>query len=258
MADPGTPPALPPPLPSGIPSPRTAPLAIVSLVLGILSLFCGWLFTAIPAVICGHVARSKIRQSGGTLAGKEIALAGLIVGYIGVTLGVLGIALLVGLFKADRERVQHLRTEKKEIVSDDGKLRVTTSGFWVKMSDLNDRASLQAGFKNSEMFVIVISDPKSALGNMSLAEHEELTRKHMMQKMTRAAATIPIPVTIDGHPALQDEVSGTTQGADLVFLHTTVNDGEHFQQILAWTTISRWPKQNAELRQVTDSFRSGQ
>src|SRR4029453_10101312 len=42
----------------------SAPTAIWSLVLAILSFFCGWLFTAIPAVICGHVARSKIRKSG--------------------------------------------------------------------------------------------------------------------------------------------------------------------------------------------------
>ncbi len=113
--------------------PRTAPIAIWSLVLAILFFTCGWLFTAIPAVICGHIARSKIRKSGGALSGMGIATAGLIVGYIGVVLGVLGIPLLVGMIKSDRERIQRLSVEKEEIASADRKLKVTVSGMWTKV-----------------------------------------------------------------------------------------------------------------------------
>jgi hypothetical protein len=39
----------------------------------------------------------------------------------------------------------------------------------------------------------------------------------------------PVPLTIDGHRALQDELSGTENGTNVVFLHTTVDDGDHFQ-----------------------------
>src|SRR5438105_282124 len=91
MADDVTPPPTPPTPPVSQPIPRTAPIAIWSLVLTVLSFTCGWLFTAIPAVICGHIARSKIRKSGGALRGKGIATAGLILGYIALTLGVMGI-----------------------------------------------------------------------------------------------------------------------------------------------------------------------
>jgi hypothetical protein len=35
-----------------------------------------------------------------------------------------------------------------------------------------------------------------------------------------------------------------------------VDDGDHFQQILAWTLKSRWQKQNQLLREVAGSFRS--
>src|SRR5207248_9040189 len=97
MADQPTPPPI---APSASPSvPRTAPIAIWSPVLAILFFTGGWLFTAIPAVICGHIARSKIRKSGGALRGIRIATAGLIVGMI----------------KSDRERIQRLSIEKKEI-----------------------------------------------------------------------------------------------------------------------------------------------
>jgi hypothetical protein len=98
MADQTPPP--PPPVPQ--PVPRTAPSAIWSLVLAVLFFVGGWLFAAIPAIICGHIAWSKIRKSGGALRGKGIAIAGLILGYIGLVLGIMGIPLLVSLIQSGR------------------------------------------------------------------------------------------------------------------------------------------------------------
>jgi hypothetical protein len=51
-------------------------------------------------------------------------------------------------------------------------------------------------------------------------------------------------------------VSGPQNGTDLVFLHTTVDDCDYFQQILAWDAEVALAKQNAELRAVTSSFHS--
>jgi hypothetical protein len=68
--------------------------------------------------------------------------------------------------------------------------------------------------------------------------------------------TEPVSLTIDGHPAVQDEIRGTENGTNVVFLHTTVDDADHFQQILAWTLKSRWQQQNKLLREITRSFRS--
>jgi hypothetical protein len=252
MAD-ETPPPAPPDLQ---PVARIVPIAIWSLILAILSFTCGWLFTAIPAVICGHIAWSKIRKSGGTLGGKNIAVAGLILGYIGLAISIMGIPLLVSMIQSDRERLRQLATERKEITSDDGKLKVTTSGFWVKRSDLNKRASLQAAYKGKEMYVIVITDAKTDLDN--LEKHHQLTRDRMLHEMKNASATEPVSLSIDGHPALQDELTGTENGTNVVFLHTTVDDGDYFQQIIAWTLKSRWQKQNRLLREITESFRSEQ
>src|SRR5438094_9126879 len=148
MADETTPP------PASVPKPvpRTAPAAIWSLVLAILSFTCGWLVTAIPAVICGHIARSKIRKSRGALGGKGIATAGLILGYIALVLGVIGIPLLVSMIQSDRERLHRLATERKAIASDDGKIWVTVTGMWTKMPELNKQASLQVGYKDKRLY----------------------------------------------------------------------------------------------------------
>ena len=246
----------PPPPPIPQPVARTSPVAIWTLVLAILSFTCGWLFTAIPAVICGHIARSKIRKSCGALRGKGIATAGLLLGYVAVILGVMGIPLLVSMIQSDRERLHRLSTEKQEIASDDGKIKVTVSGMWTKLPELNKQATLQVGYKTKDMYLIVFTDAKAAVGDLTLEKHHQITRDRMLQKMTDASATEPVSLTIAGHPALQDELSGTEKRTNVVFLHTTVDDGDHFQQILAWTLKSRWQQQNKLLREITGTFRS--
>jgi hypothetical protein len=65
---------------------KTSALAVWSLILGILSLLCFGIFAGIPAIICGHMGRAKIKQSQGKLIGGGMALAGLIMGYIGAVI----------------------------------------------------------------------------------------------------------------------------------------------------------------------------
>lgn len=69
-------------IPTGtsVPVGKTEPLAIFSLVLSVLGLFCCALFTGIPGIICGHLALSKIEKNPG-LEGRGLAVAGLVIGY---------------------------------------------------------------------------------------------------------------------------------------------------------------------------------
>jgi hypothetical protein len=80
-----------PPMPYGK---KDSALAIVSLVSGLVA----WTFLpfigAIAAVITGHLAKKEIRDSGNTLNGNGMALAGLILGYVQLGLALLGIILL--------------------------------------------------------------------------------------------------------------------------------------------------------------------
>jgi len=168
----------------------------------------------------------------------------------------MGIPLLVGMIQSDRERLHRLATERKEIASDDGKIKVTVPGLWKKLPELNKQASLQVGDKSKEMYLIVITEAQADLNNFALEKHHQLTRDRMLHKMKNESATEPVALKIDGHPAMQDELSGTENNTNVVFLHTTVDDGDHFQQILAWTLKSRWEEQNQSLHEITGTFRS--
>jgi hypothetical protein len=254
MADSVAPP-IPPPSPVQ-PAPRIAPTAIWSLVLAALFYFGEWLFTAIPAVICGHIARSKIRKSGGALRGTGIATAGLIVGYIGVVLGVLGIPLLVSMIKSDIEHAHQLAAERDEITSTDGAVRISVPGNWYEMPQLNAQAIVRVGNKSKEQYLIVLAIGKSDFENMTLQKRHQTARDRMLQSMKNASGSEPVAVTIGGYPALQDELSGTKENTKLVFLHTTIETGDHYYQILAWTLKSRWNRNKELLRELTGTFRS--
>lgn len=75
---------------------RVAPtngLAVTSMVCGIVQFFGPWLLATIPAIVCGHIARRQIRQTGEQGAG--MALAGLILGWAGAALTVIFVLVIV-------------------------------------------------------------------------------------------------------------------------------------------------------------------
>jgi hypothetical protein len=76
---------------------QTNGLAVASLVCGIAQILVGPL-SGIPAIILGHVARSRISQTGEQGAG--LALAGLILGYVGLVLTVILVIALIAAFSA--------------------------------------------------------------------------------------------------------------------------------------------------------------
>jgi Domain of unknown function (DUF4190)/Domain of unknown function (DUF1707) len=90
-----------PPLPAAYPfstglQPTTNGMAIASIACGIGQLVAGP-FAGVAAIVLGHRARRRIRQTGE--AGDGLAVTGLVLGYIG-TVGLVLLLLLAGLVLA--------------------------------------------------------------------------------------------------------------------------------------------------------------
>jgi hypothetical protein len=89
-----TPPAAPPPPPAIYAQPvvprysQTNGLAVASLVA---SMVWMWWIGSIAGVVFGHVALSQIKQSQGLQTGRGLAIAGLVLGYIGIVGGVVAV-----------------------------------------------------------------------------------------------------------------------------------------------------------------------
>jgi hypothetical protein len=69
-------------------------LAIASLVLGILWIY--WI-GSILALVFGYMAKNQIDRSGGTQSGRGLAVAGIVLGWVGVGILVLGIVAGIAL-----------------------------------------------------------------------------------------------------------------------------------------------------------------
>jgi hypothetical protein len=82
------------PMPVYLPPVTTNSLARASLVLGVAEFFTMGL-TAIPAIICGHMAKREMRQTG--QRGDGLATSGLVLGYMAVIFwGILIVLSIVG------------------------------------------------------------------------------------------------------------------------------------------------------------------
>jgi hypothetical protein len=110
---------------------HTAGLSIAALVLGILALLTCGLFglTAIPAIVCGHLALSNIGKSGGTLGGRGMAVTGLVMGYTSVLL--VGVAILSSLSMGAIAKMG----EKGQVIQGISTARQTVLGVKVYAAD---------------------------------------------------------------------------------------------------------------------------
>ena len=83
------------PLPPGYvvaPAPRTNGFSIASLVLGIVWIY--WV-GSILALVFGYIAKSQIDNSNGMQTGRGMAIAGIVLGWIGVGILILLIVLFI-------------------------------------------------------------------------------------------------------------------------------------------------------------------
>jgi len=75
----------PPILPPDNSAKQSSGLALASMILGICGIvLCFGPLAGIPGVICGHMAQSRIKRSGGTMSGAGQATAGLVLGYLSI------------------------------------------------------------------------------------------------------------------------------------------------------------------------------
>lgn len=81
---------------------HTNGFAITSLVLGIMSILGGamylGIFTGIPGVIFGHLSINQINKSPEPQSGKGMAIAGLIMSYLGILFTLCIIAFVIFMF----------------------------------------------------------------------------------------------------------------------------------------------------------------
>jgi hypothetical protein len=79
-----------------VPANQEKGLAVFSFVLGIMSfVLCLSAVTGIPAIICGHIARSRANRLPARYGGSGFATAGLVLGYVSILFSLVVLGLLL-------------------------------------------------------------------------------------------------------------------------------------------------------------------
>lgn len=143
------------------------------------------------------------------------------------------------------------------VKSFDGKFQVTMPKGWTVRYNLNDAAGIQVANPLKEGYLNVLSQSKADFADPTIQWHSETTRTSVLESLTDGQVTAgPTSLTINGKPAVQYEIRGKAEGLKVIYLHTTVDTGEHLHQILAWTLPSYYDDNRPILDSVINSFKA--
>jgi hypothetical protein len=143
-------------------------------------------------------------------------------------------------------------------VSENGQIQVNLPSGWSKTQGLNEKAELQVAKASNNMFLIVLSESKQdfekAGQKLNLQKHSDLTRGILLKNLTNGQQSQPKSLTVNGKPAVQYEITGSIDKLNVVYLHTTVETDNNYQQILAYTSQDEFAKNRPEMEEVINSF----
>jgi hypothetical protein len=138
--------------------------------------------------------------------------------------------------------------------SPDGTLEITVPGGW-KVDKLNEWASIQAANRMSELYVVVASEPKEDLSDMTLQKLSDVDRATQLKSMKDSKEEGPVARTINGRPAIEYVLSGSVDGANVVMKHVVVDGSRRWHQIIVWTLKSKWEAEKGTLDAVAASLK---
>ena len=141
------------PIPPAVGPQQTSGKAIASLVCGIINIFP--LF--IVAIILGHISLSEIKKSGGRLKGEGLAIAGLIMGYLGIV-AIPFILIVAAIAIPNLLRAKLLANESTTVASVRNLINAeisyqsthTDAGFTCSLPDLASAGLIDSGLASGQ------------------------------------------------------------------------------------------------------------
>ena len=121
-------------------------------------------------------------------------------------------------------------------------------------NELHDEAQLQASNPFLEKYVIVLTENKSELAELDIADraaYSELTRSAFSGLKTEG----PVEMEIGGHPATQYILRGKVDNYDVVYFHTIQETPDQYRQIMVWTMESKFDSYKDEMQGLIKSLK---
>jgi hypothetical protein len=160
----------------------------------------------------------------------------------------LGIALLVPAIQA------YYLGLPKDLVSPEGDIRLALPAGWEECHE-DQGARLQASAPLEDLYVCVYSEQREDFSAMTLDKYAEILRNLLARELSPSAetppsVTVPKRIVLNNFPAVQCEIRGSINQANLVFLHTVIETPTTYYQIRVWTTVSKYRSHAEELKAI--------
>lgn len=146
-------------------------------------------------------------------------------------------------------------TNAKTLISEDGGLQMQVPDSWQTRKDLNPNAVLQAGDRDSDVYGLVVVDPREFFKDRSLGNFADTEIQRFVDTVGDPTLSGPELVIVDDREALQYEVAGVVDGQDVVYLYTFAETPDRLLKIVTWSIGSRFEDNVEEMQQVTESVR---
>ncbi|HEX3855783.1 MAG TPA: DUF4190 domain-containing protein [Verrucomicrobiae bacterium] len=170
-----------PPLPDTVPviAQKTSALAVASLVCSLLSLVTcvGWL----PGIICGHLAKSRIRRNP-ALKGNGLASAGLAIGYLILLLEVASAGIWVMRFSAAVK--QGIHNVQQDLATNN---LVVTQNSTTVSNDNDGMETVQSATNSEAQTESTNSQWVADISQVSFPDHLASGKVHGMDFLVRTA-----------------------------------------------------------------------
>jgi hypothetical protein len=147
-----------------------------------------------------------------------------------------------------------LSDKPKKIEFSDNSFAVIMPASWSLRSDLNAGADLQMGNSYKEAYVIIISDNKMDLDDLSLEEHSDRTRPFIKEGLKNCRESGPEYMNNGSFPILRYRLTGSFKGVNVIYWHVTLETEEHYHQIVLWSLKSKFSQNEADFNAVIQSF----
>jgi hypothetical protein len=137
----------------------------------------------------------------------------------------------------------------------DGQSQIAVPTSWERADKIHEKAELGAADRRNEMYVIVLTESKQDFGDIDLEKFSTITRSKLMKNLSSPEASGPTRLSVNGSQALQYEIGGTIDKMNVVYFHTSVEGGNNYYQVIAWTLRSRIEKNREVLEKIIQSFK---
>ena len=150
--------------------------------------------------------------------------------------------------------------QSKTVLSNDGLFELHVPADWRGMKqspELNEDATLLVQSRNGTMAVVGVSEAKTDFDlDLDLAGYASLIRSVYFDEVKRGELVGgPKPMTIDGRPALLEEVRATAEGINVNCTSAVIEGRSHYHLVRGCTSPSKIEKERPTLLKIIRSFR---